>query len=185
MLSKVGESPVEFFREKVEAALKHQHCKVNELASFYVVNLLASFAFREFHPDPVGTSFCQALQTGGSKKRDGLRQVGDVSLFIAGFFSDSLKRKLVDVDYYTQVGSRAYAILSDEHPSNSKMFGELSLHFCDFVSVLDEVSQETHLTDPTNILRQYEKWVQTGNRQSAELLARAGICPVKANRIVQ
>mgnify|MGYP002137355912 CR=1 FL=1 len=37
-----------------------------------------------------------------------MRAMGDFSLYIAGFFSDSLKRKLVDVDYYIGMGGAAY-----------------------------------------------------------------------------
>ena len=39
----------------------------------------------------------------GERVRD-LKQVGDTSLYVAGFFAESLTRSLVDVDYY--VGHR-------------------------------------------------------------------------------
>ena len=41
-------------------------------------------------------------------QRASLKQIGDVSLFVSGFFSDSLRRKLVDVDYYVSIGGVAY-----------------------------------------------------------------------------
>ena len=40
--------------------------------------------------------FVKALGTGGARQRTELRQVGDLSLFISGFFSDSLQRRAVD-----------------------------------------------------------------------------------------
>ena len=38
-----SESPVEYFRELVESAMRHQHLATHELTSFYLVNLLAGF----------------------------------------------------------------------------------------------------------------------------------------------
>ena len=38
-----GESPTEFFRELVEAAMQNQRVSAHELTSFYVVNLLTGF----------------------------------------------------------------------------------------------------------------------------------------------
>ena len=41
-----------------------------------------------------------------------LKQVGDTSLYVAGFFAESLTRSLVDVDYYVGLGQTAYAQLA-------------------------------------------------------------------------
>ena len=45
-------------------------------------------------------------------QRDDLRSVGDQSLFITGFFADSLNRSLVDVDFYIHLGELAYRSLA-------------------------------------------------------------------------
>ena len=54
-----------------------------------------------------GVRLARALDGGGAEQRASLKQIGDVSLFISGFFSDSLRRKLVDVDYYVSIGGGA------------------------------------------------------------------------------
>ena len=78
------------------------------------------------------------------RKRESLRQIGDVSLFISGFFSDSLHRKLVDVDYYVSIGGCAYNALSRvETDTFSSVFAELGEKFVGFVDVLSEVSERT------------------------------------------
>jgi len=41
-----------------------------------------------------------------------LKEVGDTSLYVAGFFAKSLTRSLVDVDYYVGLGQSAYAQLA-------------------------------------------------------------------------
>jgi hypothetical protein len=38
-----NESPSEYFRDLVEAAMKRQHLEARELTSFYLVNLLTGY----------------------------------------------------------------------------------------------------------------------------------------------
>ena len=44
----------------------------------------------------------------GEARNQILRRLGDVALFISGVFSRSLKRRVVDVDYYIAMGGGAY-----------------------------------------------------------------------------
>ena len=176
-----SESPTEFFRELVETAMQNQRVSAHELTSFYVVNLLTGFVHGDARPDdgePLGTRLARALQTAGVAQRDCLRKVGDQSLFISGFFSDSLNRSLVDVDYYIQLGECAYRSLArnGDHTLGD-VFDELSDKFTTFVDVLGEVSERTSLTSNADVLRLYEKWLRTRSRRSGDLLASRGIVP--------
>src|SRR3989442_15086459 len=122
------ESAVEYFKELVDGALAHQGVAATEMTSFYVVHLLAGFLQRpaEEGEAPLAFQLAQALESGGARQRATLRQIGDVSLFISGFFSDSLRRKLVDVDYYVSIGGFAYNALSRrESETFSPVFAEL------------------------------------------------------------
>ena len=97
--------------------------------------------------EPLGPRLARALQTAGVAQRDGLRKVGDQSLFISGFFSDSFNRSLVDIDYYIHLGECAYRSLA-RHADHSlgDVFDELSDKFTTFVDVLGEVSERTSLS---------------------------------------
>jgi hypothetical protein len=177
-----NESPTEYFRELVESAIEHQHVTIRELTSFYVVNLLAGFTHLGGWPaaddEPLGVRLARALQTAGAEQRDGLRKVGDRSLFISGFFSDSLNRRLVDVDYYIQLGECAYGSLARRgDPALGEVYDELAAKFTAMVDVLTEVSERTALTSDADLLRLYERWVRTRSRRSGELLASRGIVP--------
>ena len=178
-----NESPTEFFRELVETAMHNQHVSANELTSFYVVNLLTAFVHCDRSPaagqdEPLGVRLAHALQTAGIAQRDGLRKVGDLSLFISGFFSDSLNRSLVDVDYYIQLGECAYGSLARQgDEALGDVFDELSEKFTTFVDILGEVSERTALTSNADVLRLYEKWLRTRSRRSGDLLAARGIVP--------
>jgi hypothetical protein len=176
-----NESPTEYFRELVESAVAHQHLAIRDLTSFYVVNLLAGFTHLDgsrSDDEPLGVRLVAALQTGGAARREGLRKVGDLSLFISGFFSDSLNRRLVDVDYYIQLGERAYGSLARRgDPAFAEVYDELAEKFTAMVDVLTEVSERTALTSDRDVLRLYERWVRTRSRRSGELLASRGIVP--------
>jgi hypothetical protein len=186
------ESAVEFFKELVDGALAHQRLAANELTAFYVVQLLASFVERPAATDedvhePLALRLARALDAGGRRQRMSLKQIGDLSLFVSGFFSDSLNRKVVDVDYYVSIGGCAYTALSRfETDTFSPVFAELAEKFVGFVDVLSEVSERTACSSNADILRLYEKWLKTGSPRSGKLLIERGVVPnssVKSSRI--
>jgi hypothetical protein len=184
-----NESPVEYFKELVEAAITHQGLTAGEMTSFYVVKLLAGYvhlAPSVADEEALGVRFARALQSAGPQQRDGLRRVGDLSLFISGYFSDSLNRSLVDIDYYIALGERAYASLARTDDTFSDVFDELAEKFSGFVDVLGEVSERSALTSNSDLLRLYERWLKTRSRRSGDLLARQGIVPnASVSRFVQ
>ena len=177
------ESPTEYFRELVEAAMQRQRIAAHELTSFYLVNLLTGFVHWDASAagdgeEALGVRFARALQEEGRRQRSELRQVADRSLFVSGFFSDSLNRSLVDIDYYMQLGEYAYGSLARQDDGTwGDVFDELSGKFAAFVDVLGEVSERTALTSNSDLLRLYEKWLRTGSRRSGDLLASRGIVP--------
>src|SRR5262249_28093919 len=155
------ESAVEYFKDLVDRALTHQGVETQELTSYYVVHLLASFLQQPegYDDGPLSMRLAQALESGGMRQRSSLKQIGDLSLFVAGFFSESLNRKLVDVDYYAAIGGRAYYALSRfETDTFSPVFAELGSKFVDFVDVLSEGSEPTSCATNVGLLRLYEKW---------------------------
>jgi hypothetical protein len=187
-----SESPIEYFKELVESALEHQQLATSEMTSFYVVNLLAGFVHLDGSPaadhEPLGIRLAKALQAGGTRQRDGLRRVGDTSLFISGFFGDSLTRSLVNVDYYISLGECAYSSLARQSDERlSEVFDELAEKFSGFVDVLGEVSERTGLTSNSDLLRLYERWLRTKSRRSGDLLVKQGIVPTASasTRFVQ
>ena len=177
------ESAVEYFKELVEVALSHQRLNTQELTAYYVVQLLASFLQRRLSDDrsdatPLAVRLARALEGGAVRQRATLKEIGDVALFVSGFFSDSLNRKLVDVDYYVSIGGCAYNVLGRmETDTFSPVFAELGEKFVGFVDVLSEVSERTSCTSNSDLLRLYEKWLKTGSRRSGQLLVERGVVP--------
>jgi hypothetical protein len=158
--------------------------QASELTSFYIVNLLTTFVHRDnglcgrADEEPLALQLARAMTSEGSVRREALRSVGDLSLFVAGFFSDSLNRKLVDIDYYVMLGGRAYESLSRlEREALAPAFAELAGSFLSFVDVLNDVSEQCTVTTNADVLRLYEKWLRTGSRRHGQRLVERGIVP--------
>jgi hypothetical protein len=115
-----------------------------------------------------------------------LKDVGDTSLYVSGFFSDSLQRKLVDVDYYIQMGGTAYSMLARFFRGNphSLVFGdiydELGAKFPRFVDVFAEVAEET-MTGNLGLVQLYERWLRTGSEWMERKLRAQGVLPRKGD----
>lgn len=182
-------TPIEFFREQVERAMDHQKVSTSRFTEYYLVNLLASVAKGEALPPsepgydemPLALLYARALQASRFERARLLRLMGDTALFVSGFFSDSLDRKLVDAAYYRAMGGHAYARLShDEAAGLSDVFSELAQRFSAFADVLAEVSEQSRLTaSPLSTIQIYERWLRTGSRRAAAQLAERGIAPAQ------
>jgi hypothetical protein len=111
--------------------------------------------------------------------------MGDFALFVAGFFVDSLSRKLVDVDYYVAMGGGAYANASRLAMSlgSREIFEDLSREFVRYMDVIAEVGERSQLTagsgmNNRGLLRLYETFVRTGSDRARRKLREAGVIPV-------
>jgi hypothetical protein len=173
------ESAIEYFKELVDAALARQRIAAGELTAFYVVHLLAEFLRRPADDaEPLALKLARAFDSGGEQQRATLKEVGDISLFISGFFADSLQRKLVDVDYYVSIGGCAYTALSRrETDTFSPVFAELAENFVQYVDVLSEVSERSCCGTNMDLMRLYERWLKTGSARSGQLLVERGVVP--------
>jgi hypothetical protein len=180
----------EYFKELVDMAMDHQDIETDETVAFYIVNLLSEYietdkSFPEETSDePLILLLNSAMNSEYNERIRKFKQVGDFSLFIAGFFSDSLKRKLIDIDYYAIIGGSAYNSLSyitKRHINGelfSGLFSELSEKFREFTDVIAEVSDKASVNTNSDLLRIYERWLRTNSARDAELLREKGVIPI-------
>ena len=178
------QTPAEFFKELVEQSLARQHMRTGDLTEYYLVNLLCRYVRIDFGVDdveygqPLAIRLARALESGGAEQRARLRSLGDFTLFTSGFFSDSFRRQVVDVDYYKSMGEYAYASLSrSEADAFAEVFGELARKFVGFMDVLADVSERTSVASGLDVLRLYEKWLRTGSPRDGQRLVERGILP--------
>ncbi len=184
----------EFFHDSVQAALRKQRVDVDDHTEHYVVNILTMFARSEelYEATPEGTRLkplafmlADASEASSAQQRDeALRRLGDVSLFVAGFFAQSFARKLIDIDYHIAMGGRAYGTLADNLRGSIRgqafatVFLELAQKFQRLVDVLNDVAEMAHTHTDRDILRLYEIWLKTGSPRAFAILQRLGVAPV-------
>jgi hypothetical protein len=188
----------EFFRDALHGAVTHQKLAIDDQTEHYVVDVLTTFARSEafFEPTttgrptrPLALMLADAVAAPTAVERTrALRRLGDVSLFIAGFFSQSFARRLVDVDYHIAMGGRAYGTLAElsQHTRGERgltgLFAELAQKFQRLVDVLNEVAECAHQHSDRDLLRLYELWLKTGSARAAGLLRQLGVEPAMAAR---
>jgi hypothetical protein len=184
----------EFFHDSVQAALRKQRVDVDDHTEHYVVNILTMFARSEELYDstpegvrlkPLAHMLADASEAPSPQQRDeALRRLGDVSLFVAGFFAQSFARKLIDIDYHIAMGGRAYGTLADNLRGTIRgqafatVFLELAQKFQRLVDVLNDVAEMAHTHTDRDILRLYEIWLKTGSPRAFAILQRLGVAPV-------
>jgi hypothetical protein len=177
-------SPAGYFKELLDSSLARQHVSAGELTIHYLVNLLCQFVRADAcdglgrDAEPLAFRLARALDNGGSAQRAQLRSLGDLSLFVSGFFADSFPRRTVDVDYYVSMGEYAYGSLSrHDRDALAEVFGELARKFVGFTDVLSDVSERTGRPSSADALRLYEKWLRTGSTRDGQRLLERGILP--------
>lgn len=185
------ETPEELFTELVTSAMDRQKVRSSPDSADYLVQLLDTFvrpadlySRAEIVPDqPLAEIFLAAVSADGMRRFALLKLSGDLALFVAGMLSDSLKRQAVDVDYYGKLGGCAYSTVavSCHSPESATLFEELAANFGRFVDVLAEVSETCGLTDGSDVLRLYEKWLRSGSQRDASTLRRMGVPLVRGS----
>jgi hypothetical protein len=180
----------EFFRELLSRALENQRASVQPFTELYLVNLLHEFLASEalyvqaedgtWQQKPLAFLLKEALEEAGPSRVRLLKRLGDTSLFISGFFPDSLARRssLVDVDYYIAMGGRAYDAVA-RHALESSLWEELGGKFRLLVDILNEVSERTLSSSEAGLIRLYERWLKTGSDRLASALVHQGLIPRK------
>jgi len=185
----------EFFRDSVQRALHNQHVLLDQQAEQYLVALLTRFARAEAYFEgsdgrrgqrPLAWLLAEALESRDpGVQRERMQRLGDVSLFMAGFFAQSFARKLVDVDYCIAMGGRAYGTLAQSWQGRlrgavfSLLYTELAGKFQRLVDVLNEVADMAKPVSDVDVLRLYEIWQKTSSPRARQLLVSRGILPVQ------
>lgn len=184
----VGSSLKEFFRLLLGEAISRQRVTVAEVTEFYLVNLLSEFAAAEKlfveelngkkDTEALALLYHRALQQDRDEKIKTLRRLGDVSLYTAGFFSDSLKDRAVGSDYYIQMGGSAYGQLAQlsQHTAFSNVYYELHQKFGALVEVLEEIAARGMCAaGAAGTMKVFEAYTRSGGEHLEHVLVEAGL----------
>lgn len=187
------ESLQDFFRTSIDDAIARQRVDVDPHAAHYVVNLMTLYSRSEqlyeqrsdgYGLRPLALMLADAADAESADERSYfLQRIGDVSLFISGFFADSLAKSAVDLDYYIAMGGNAYGSLSEEVRGTFRgsafapIYRELAQKFQVLVDVLNEVRDGGNTAE--DLLRTYEVWLRTGSKRAEQMLKNSDVIPIR------
>jgi len=186
-----------FFEDEIRLTLSRQGVGISPPTVEYLASVLAKFGdtknlLKPEDFDENGQASRQGLPTLALLWLEGLanpapferlvqmQHLGDVSLFMTGFFAENLERRALDMDYSIAMGARAYETagkiresLAAERTLN--VYFELASEFRRLVEVFAEVSDRAKLHDAKALLRLYERWLETKRPRLHRMLAEEGI----------
>src|SRR5687767_9405276 len=103
-----------FFAEHVTEAMRDLRVETRAETQGYLGNLLSAFAVSDKTQnlsEPLVRLFQRALNAIGPERLARLRELGDIALFICGFFPDSFDRRGLSRTYAVDMGGQAYLVV--------------------------------------------------------------------------
>jgi len=192
---------LDYFRTSIDTVIAEQGVDVQPDTTYYVVNLLTLFARSEelydddgenFGLKPLALMMADAADAPNAEQRNhSLQRIGDVALFISGFFADSLASHSVDIDYYIHMGGSAYGSLSDgvrnsfRRRAFADTYRELAAKFQVLVDVLNEMRARERRETRVDLLRTYSVWRKTGSQSARNLLRQHGVIPMAGGKLIR
>jgi len=168
---------------------KKSLCPVPESILFYSSDVLGKFSLSDHFFDSVdgkvkekilGIKLLEASQLSKDEQKKVYKEIGEVSLVLCGFFSESVNKKIIDLQYYSNLGKMAYGHLNYLSPSFldiPSFYGMMATSFeviTRLISVL--ASKNKFQKDST-----FSKLMKNENLSETELLV-SGILPNRTTK---
>lgn len=180
-----------FFHESLTGSVSSQNVDVCDETVVYITRLLTRYVRSEelFEQDedgvqlkPLAVLYCNAASARDYKDRcDHLKKLGDLALFVSGWFAHNLERRRVGTNYYVQMGETAYDWLSECYDASvrgkvfTQIFQDLAAHFTELRDVISEIHMAADVRSDSDLLGLYELWQRSGSSRAADLLRSEGI----------
>jgi hypothetical protein len=115
-----------------------------DLESYLVLLLIAHTRDVRLHSQVIAIDFLLARAQSGALRRQELRDVGDRCLLLAGLYPEQAEQRLVGIDYFLGLGSRAYHELSAALSAGfAELYRYLAEAFARLARVLMELRRHT------------------------------------------
>ncbi|MBT4760150.1 MAG: hypothetical protein HOO06_00510 [Bdellovibrionaceae bacterium] len=187
-----------FFEEAVDSAFKQLKIKTFPLVQTYLVSVLDYYLVMDnlfeksdktgrYDQKMLSELYLEAGTLSKEKKLETLKQLGDSSLYMSGFFGDSLSKKIIDLDYYVDMGGAAYGDLSTITRDDiySRLYKEISYRFVEFMDAFSLISQNSMIQSNKDLLKLYDKYLSTGSELAKEQLAKEGILNAQSKQKIK
>jgi len=114
-----------FFFDGLSELNKKSLCPIPESIIYYSSDVLDKFALSEdffetsdgkVREKILGMKLLEASSFSSQEQKKIYKEIGDTSLILCGYFSESINKKIVDVQYYSKIGRMAYSHLNNVTP---------------------------------------------------------------------
>lgn len=179
-----------FFSEAVDQAWGERNMAPSPHLKVYIIDLLKYFLKSDNLWSDKGSdgrrtremlavSLLKAQTMPPKIKIKTLKSLGDHSLYMSGLFPDFFQRKIIDVDYYVDMGKTAFSNLSDivGEDTFSHLYSDISKAFEQLVDLLGTISQKVSLSSEENLLRLFDLYEKTNSPRVGEVIASKGFFP--------
>ena len=194
--SELISSSTDYFIEIVEEAIVSRKIDTNPVVTKYLSDLLTHYVAADnlFAESASGKKTQQTLAelylragntTDNRERIELLKRTGDQALYISGFFGDSLNRKIVDVDYYVNMGCSAYDTLAKaiREVSFTMVYQEIAKKFVQFMDALSYISQRVMPQQRDNLLMLFSRSASVYSGLAQEGLAERGLLTIPTTGI--
>ena len=192
----MGQSPTDhflvssrdYFAEVIDEGMEKIKFYPSQMARLYLLEVMEQFLStdnlfeKKTDTDQKSTGTLAEMLLVATNEKHGvkinlLKKLGDTSLYMSGFLGDSLNYKLVDIDYYADIGCVAYERLSKaiKDTSFQELYMEFATEFINFMDLLTFFSHKANIQTNTDLLRLYDKYIKTGSRMAEEFLKTKGL----------
>lgn len=186
-------SSKEYFSGLVEAGFQKRNFEARPAVKDYLVSVLEYYINAEnlktleetqygVRKDPtLAELYLSALSLNQTNQRkEKMKTLADRTLYVCGFFGDSFSKKIIDIEYYADIGGSAYNYLatSAKHDGEAYVYKMFSSRFIDVVDVLSTISHQAQIQGSKDLLRIYERYLKTGSETAQEILIENGIVTV-------
>lgn len=164
---------------------KKAPCPIPQEIIYYSSDVLNKFALSQEYYDLregkirekiLGTRLLEATQVSREEQKKIYKDVGDTALFLCGYFAESTHKKLVDANYYSQLGRSAYSNLNGVVPRFFDIpcfYSMLSTSFGSMVNLISKVASLDRFGEENHI--QYSRILSSGEEITPEDYISSGV----------
>lgn len=171
-------SSEEYFLEEFNRALEKTGYLISDELKMYMLKLLSKNILQNSDMDldkPLAIQFLESLNEPTNICQRKLKAIADYTLYLSGYFAESFNKKIIDVDYYSKIGMKAYAELYNLIGESCPVYYELYYEYYKLLEILTEISFHTMHTGTRNLLKMYDRWLVTGSCVLEKKLNEKGI----------
>lgn len=181
-----------YFFDGLNSLNKKSLCPVPESVIYYSSDVLDKFAlshnFFEISEGKVrekilGMKLLEASQLTREEQRKAYKEVGDMALLVCGYFVESTQKKLVDAQYYAQLGKMAYGHLNSVTPTFLDIpcfYGMIATCFESLTTLMSLLASQSRTGFEQNLI--FQKVMSDQTVSEKEMLV-SGMIPAPTRKV--